>query len=125
MNIHGISAGDDGNPSAHDGAIRGNSLHVRTYGGDALVSASQARLIWAAKRRKKRDKRTTEEYYVPSGGLEETIECALTNRVFDAIVTRNHYGSLVLNARHALFIDIDVDASAPADPQGSIWSEMF
>jgi hypothetical protein len=32
----------------------------------------------------------------------------------DAVITRNHYGSVVLNAHHALFIDVDMpDATAP------------
>jgi hypothetical protein len=30
----------------------------------------------------------------------------------DAVVTRNHYGSVVLNAHHALFIDVDMPATS-------------
>jgi hypothetical protein len=49
------------------------------------------------------------EYYAPSYNLEEPIASVLGESV-DALVTRNHYGCLVLNAAHALFIDIDLFA---------------
>jgi len=65
----------------------------------------------------------SEEYYQPSYELEETIECAASYRVFDAIVTRNYYGSLILNARRALFIDVDVETSGGNHVPS--WSETF
>ncbi len=37
----------------------------------------------------------------------------------DAIVTRNHYGSIVLNARHALFIDVDMPETSNPPRQAS------
>jgi len=40
-------------------------------------------------------------------------------------VTRNHYGSLVLNANHALFIDVDVAAEGCTKPHSEILSETF
>lgn len=56
---------------------------------------------------KKRKKGRGDIYYSPDNQLEEAIESALDESV-DTLVTRNHYGCLVLNAAHALFIDVDV-----------------
>lgn len=76
--------------------------------GAAALTAARERLIVAAKPRKKKDeKRERAPYYGPVKRLEETIDSAL-GRSIDALVTRNHYGCLVLNASHALFIDVDV-----------------
>jgi hypothetical protein len=86
------------------------------------LSAARRRLTAAAERRQRHRELTNEEYYQPGAELEELIECASTHRVFDAIVTRNYYGSLVLNARRALFIDVDVETSNAAD---SSWSDTF
>jgi hypothetical protein len=63
--------------------------------------------------------------------LEETISDLATRHAFDAVVTRNHYGCLVLNAANALFID--VDAPTPTFPASeancnlhqSNWSQML
>lgn len=88
----------------------------------ALLLAT-ARLMKPAERRQRRCELTDEEYYQPSYELEETIECAPAHRVFDAKVTRNHYGSLILNAQAPLFIDVDVETSGGIhDPK---WSETF
>jgi hypothetical protein len=87
-----------------------------------VISTARARLKQAAERRQLR-RELTSEYYQPGSEFEETIACASTHRVFDAIVTRNYYGSLILNARRALFIDVDVDTSG-ASPVSS-WSETF
>jgi hypothetical protein len=59
------------------------------------------------KRRGGRRKETDDPYYGPTTHLEERIEGVLGENV-DALVTRNHYGCLVLNAAHALFIDVDM-----------------
>jgi hypothetical protein len=49
-----------------------------------------------------------EIYYPPKRREEEPIYDVPSSDSLDAIVTRNHYGGLVLNAHHALFIDVDM-----------------
>jgi hypothetical protein len=71
------------------------------------VAAARGRLVTAAESREQRKQEAAEPYYGMSKRLEETIECKLRHDL-DAWVTRNHYGCLVLNAAHALFIDVDV-----------------
>jgi hypothetical protein len=73
------------------------------------VDAARRRLaaaIECAEKEKRKRKGGNDPYYPPSHYLEETICGALDPNV-NALVTRNHYGCLVLNAAHALFIDVD------------------
>jgi len=51
-------------------------------------------------------------YYPPKRTSEETIDDMRCGASVDAIVTRNHYGSLVLNAYQALFIDVDMTGTS-------------
>jgi hypothetical protein len=71
------------------------------------VAAARRRLTAAAEGPEKRKKGDGVPYYGMGQRLEETIEGAL-GRDLDAVVTRNHYGCLVLNAAHVLFIDVDM-----------------
>src|SRR5436190_10478559 len=77
------------------------TLFVQSYrdgGGSIAVSAARQRLALAADRCHQRRGVKNEVYYGAGSQLEETIEGIFGNQAFDAIVTRNHYGSLVLNA---------------------------
>lgn len=91
----------------------------------AAASDAAARLKAAADRCQQRREIKNEVYYGVGSPLEETIEGISSNDVFDAIVTRNHYGSLVLNARRALFIDVDVDHTSPTRNSDGSWSETL
>jgi hypothetical protein len=74
------------------------------------VDAARRRLaaaIECAEKEKRKRKGGNDPYYPPSHYLEETIRGALAPNE-EALVTRNHYGCLVLNAVHALFIDVDI-----------------
>jgi hypothetical protein len=71
------------------------------------VAAARRRLIAAAERPEKRKKHDGVPYYGAGSRIEETIEGAL-GRDLNALITRNHYGCLVLNAAHVLFIDVDM-----------------
>jgi hypothetical protein len=76
--------------------------------GDVLADA-RARLADSNRRYQKRHAPKNEAYYPPiRKGDEECLRDLSRAQQFDAIVTRNHYGSLVLNAYHALFIDVDM-----------------
>ena len=97
-----------------DGLITGGgvadpgSLQLRNSADFAIASAAQMRLMSAAKRpRRGRRKETEDPYYGPGFHLEETL-CGVLDPNVDALITRNHYGCLVLNAAHALFIDVDM-----------------
>ena len=83
---------------------------VNPRSGASAISAARARLTAAAEKRE-----TTAGYY-GSGRLPEEIICSSsTKQRFDCVVTRNHYGCLVLNAAHTLFIDVDVLSSPGSD----------
>lgn len=72
---------------------------------DRALAAARARLA-ATKRRYRRRKAICDgQYYEDSQRPEEIIASATMP---NAVVTRNHYGSLVLNASRAMFIDVDL-----------------
>lgn len=71
------------------------------------VDLARQRLAAAAERLQGQKEVHADPYYGPEKLLEETIECAV-GLSGSALVTRNHYGCLVLNASHALFIDVDM-----------------
>jgi hypothetical protein len=104
-----------------------NSRDERRLSSSVLnpISAAHVRFAARSNRRKQNRELTSEEYYMPTDQREETIEHGVKRHGFDAIVTRNHYGSLVLNARHALFMDIDVDISGPTHNASRMWSNIF
>lgn len=80
---------------------------------DAALADARARLNTIARRcQNDKDAQLGRRlYYGQKTQLEETIHDLALNPIFDAVVTRNHYGCLVLNAAHALFIDVDMLAS--------------
>jgi len=74
------------------------------------VDAARRRLaaaIECAEKEKRKKRGGNDPYYPPSHYLEETI-CGVLGPNVEALVTRNHYGCLVLNAARALFIDVDI-----------------
>jgi hypothetical protein len=86
-----------------DRAVRSSSVD------GAIVLAAQNRLRMAADQHQRRSL-TNEEYY--GGGRREAPIHAIESRgSLAGIVTRNHYGCLVLNSANSLFIDVDVSAS--------------
>src|SRR5262245_36344510 len=83
----------------------------------SAVVAARARISTAARESRRRKLSANGAYYgtKPTGAqLEETID-GLASGTIDAIVTRNHYGCMVLNAFRTLFIDVDF---VPASPEG-------
>jgi hypothetical protein len=68
------------------------------------VVAAQSRLISAAARRQAQKPKAAEEYY----GGDRNEEVVPKPEQVEGLLTRNHYGCTVLNATHALFIDVDV-----------------
>jgi hypothetical protein len=90
----------------------------------AALSAARARLTTIAKRcQREKTALFNVLYYGQRSQLEETIDDLPCTSVLDAVVTRNHYGCLVLNAAHALFIDVDMLTPSPSfhptEPCGS------
>src|SRR5262245_48903364 len=77
--------------------------------GNEALCAARARLVRAAQRSKHRRtiSNDTGYYGTKVAQLEETIGDVAYSLPGDAVVTRNHYGSLVLNAARTLFIDVD------------------
>lgn len=75
---------------------------------EATLAAARARLA-ASHVEYQRNKPPRSEIYYPAKRVhEEPVRDIANVKSLDAIVTRNHYGSLVLNAHHALFIDVDM-----------------
>jgi hypothetical protein len=69
----------------------------------AALGAARSRLILAAARCQAQSLLAADEYYGPDH--EEPLPA---REQVEGKLTRNHYGSTVLNAAHALFIDVDV-----------------
>ena len=71
---------------------------------------------------------TNEEYYGSYGKSEEKIDGISGIHEAAAIVTRNHYGCLVLNTAQSLFIDVDLPAPSPlirsAEERRECWQEI-
>ncbi len=105
-------SGIDGYLHSTPQRIGGNRRWERANSAGVL-SAAQARLTAAADVCRRRRELSNEDYYGSYGQLEETIGGISSSRQFDAVVTRNHYGCLVLNTAHALFIDVDLSAPSP------------
>jgi hypothetical protein len=76
---------------------------------DTAVNLAIARLAAEQSGEKKR-KGFGEPYYGGGRKGEEVVPGREGVDLLEGIVTRNHYGSLVLNAAHTLFIDVDVEA---------------
>jgi hypothetical protein len=119
----------------HDSAILGRDDFGRIHGVAASVrqqfpgrstraaqSAARARLAVAAKRAHRHNAITNEAYYGGPGSPveEESIHEITCGAPLDAVLTRNHYGCLVLNAAHALFIDVDVFTPSPCEPNDAV-----
>jgi hypothetical protein len=93
---------------------------------DSALDAARKRLAYNAENYRRCRPLTSGEYY--GGGRKE--EAVPSCSKLAGMVTRNHYGCLVLNAAHALFIDVDVlapdqlavDAIGSYDPT---WQGMF
>src|SRR5687768_7096332 len=83
-----------------------------------VLTGARARLAASHDLYQQRKGPSNEIYYPPRKiDEEESIHDLVCGGPLDAIVTRNHYGSLVLNAHRALFIDVDMP--------GPSYSAMF
>jgi hypothetical protein len=84
-----------------------------------IVARAAARLVAAAERR---NNKTIRAEYYGGGRGEEVVGDIVCRGALNGLITRNHYGCLVLNAAHTLFIDVDVtshDKLPDADGGGS------
>ena len=113
--------------------------HARMKSGESrfnepawALDSARARLSAAALQRQQHNKTIHAEYYGgPRKDGEEVVNDVLFRGALDGLLTRNHYGCLVLNAAHALFIDVDVwapDQLAAADGAGGgkpMWQLVF
>jgi hypothetical protein len=94
--------------------LRRISLQPRSTLRDWIITASvdpvaaRMRLMAAADLRRRQILTAGDEYYGSRDEPEEEVDRVPSSRQIDTLVTRNHYGCLVLNAAHALFIDVDV-----------------
>lgn len=105
MNDHRLNEVIDfGAEGRGDRAFRAPHFSTFIFSADSNASAARTRLA-AANQRRRRCKEIS-AYYGDRDQREEIIEGA---GVADALVTRNHYGSLVLNSARALFIDVDFE----------------
>ncbi len=86
-----------------------------------IVSTARDRLLATAAECQRRKTLTNNgKYYgIPKANGEEIVHCISNTDVLNAVVTRNHYGSLVLNAARTLFIDVDGD-DVDGDEPGAI-----
>jgi hypothetical protein len=86
---------------------------------ESALALARARLT-ASHVEYERSKSPRNEIYYPVKRTndEEPVRDIVSNDSLDGIVTRNHYGSLVLNAHHALFIDVDMPGSGGPSGQG-------
>lgn len=84
------------------------------------VSQASARLAAAARHARQHKAITDAVYYGgPGEPIEEPVPDARSRSSVDAVLTRNHYGCVVLNAAHALFIDVDVLTPSPCEASGA------
>ena len=99
------------------------------------LSVARARLTFAAAQcQGRRALSSNGKYYgITKAHQEEIVLNISSTQTSDAVVTRNHYGSLVLNAAHALFIDVDADEPGVVQPLAGAflrggpkyWQSMF
>jgi len=94
------------------------NLVYRISGAAENLSAARARLAAAAATAQRRHVITNEAYY-GGPGAEETIPDTTCRGDFNGLLTRNHYGCLILNSSHTLFIDVDVMAPTPKETTGA------
>jgi len=113
MNIQRVSATMDCGVSVGcDNLPRRISRGCRSENTAATLAAARARLATSNQEHQRRHGLFNQVYYGDKSRLEEAIS-AISCSAADAVVTRNHYGSLVLNAAHALFIDVDMYQTRP------------
>jgi hypothetical protein len=82
----------------------------------AALAAARARLAESHARHKRQKSPTDAIYYPPTrkSPHEQAVDDIGDLSSLDAMVTRNHYGSIVLNAHHTLFIDVDMPDTVAA-----------
>ncbi|MCI0334504.1 MAG: hypothetical protein L0228_14905 [Planctomycetes bacterium] len=78
----------------------------------AALAAARARLATSTQEYRRRHGLFNQVYYGDRSRLEEALH-EFSCDAADAVVTRNHYGSVVLNAAHTLFIDVDMHQTRP------------
>jgi hypothetical protein len=116
--------------TAHCPEQSGASTSFESFNAEAVVAA-RARISTAARESRRRNLSANGVYYGTKtrAQLEETID-ELASATIDAVVTRNHYGCLVLNAARTLFIDVDFVPASPecggsAEHRQATWETML
>jgi hypothetical protein len=121
---------------SHDPAVAPTTAGSYSIGNCAIslaaetIAAARSRLIEAATQWQLRTRTIRAEYYGGGRG-EEVVGDIVCRGSANSILTRNHYGCLVLNAANALFIDVDVlgpGQVATADGSGRCdgpWQSVF
>src|SRR3954452_20703440 len=73
------------------------------------ITAARARLADSHARYQRHNAPTKNIYYPPNRKHrhEQSLDFLTGVGALDGVITRNHYGSVVLNALRALFIDVD------------------
>jgi len=121
----------DGSTTARGSKQSGTSRSFGSFNAEA-VAAARARISTAARESRRRKLSANGGAYYgtrTTAQLEETID-QFAGEPVDAIVTRNHYGCLVLNAARTLFIDVDFVPASPgygvsAEHRQATWETML
>src|SRR5262245_53096851 len=89
--------------------LRLTGCAIDRSGAKRELAAARARLANLARtvQCEKRSHDISAKYYGQRGQHEEIIEGLVRSQRCDAVVTRNHYGCVVMNAARAMFIDVD------------------
>ena len=109
----------------------GDKIRVRARGwSDESLEGARARALDVARRVAQRIGSgigSTEKYPYGDRPLAEPIvrEFRDGGGQLTAIVTRNAYGSLVLNANRLMFVDVDRKQPAPGATLGKVFSSLF
>jgi hypothetical protein len=85
------------------------------------VASARDRLAAAARRQAGKPVANNEEYY----GGDRQEEQAPSRSQVDGMLTRNHYGCIVLNAAHALFIDVDLLPAGQRNRRLEPWQQVL
>jgi hypothetical protein len=106
-------------------------LRIQDFGD---ISAAMARLADSHARYQRHNAPTKNIYYPPNRKHrhEQSLDYLVASGALDGVITRNHYGSVVLNARRALFIDVDMpdagdqeEAHHSGSPLDQMWRTTY
>lgn len=105
----------------HREFVKENGLEASGYGwSDRSIEEAKENAIEKVRVifRRLRSKETLERYGYPRGVMrEEVIERFDSEQGEEAVISRNRYGALVLNASKTMFVDIDDEQEKSQKPQ--------